>query len=223
MTAAPARRDIDAALKLTGTAGSLVYGAFVAQEDDYRRRRRPPVSPRRASRCRCTHARVGYLGTWTDRPLLDRDALVNAIDYELTPNEVARRRSRLHPLRYRRGRRRARDGYEAWLQADLNRSAPLTHTLKLLYIDDQFDMNDLGYMERNSLRQVEWDTNRRVVGTARAAASAARRSGCICYYRENDDGRAPAVAAAAVARRAVRQRLARLRGAALHHRAASTT
>ncbi len=31
-----ASSDIDAAFKLTGTTGSVVYGGFVAQEDDYR-------------------------------------------------------------------------------------------------------------------------------------------------------------------------------------------
>ena len=53
-------------------------------------------------------------------------------------------------------------GYEAWLQADFNRSAPITHTLKALHVDDGFDLNDLGYMERNALEQIEWETNRRV-------------------------------------------------------------
>ena len=32
-------------------------------------------------------ARIGYLGTWTDHPFLDRDALINAVDFELTPND----------------------------------------------------------------------------------------------------------------------------------------
>ncbi len=52
------------------------------------------------------------------------------------------------------------------------------HTLKLLYIDDTFDMNDLGYMERNALKQVEWETNHRIASST-AAGSAAKRSGCI--------------------------------------------
>ena len=52
--------DIDAALKLTGTAGSLVYGAFVAQEDEY-----DQDLGRRFAAARLAlpfeHARLGYL------------------------------------------------------------------------------------------------------------------------------------------------------------------
>ncbi len=81
-----ASSDIDAALKLTGTAGQVVYGGFVAQEDEYRNGPGRLFAATRVA-LPMQHARVGYLGTWTDRPDLDRDALVNAVDYELAPSE----------------------------------------------------------------------------------------------------------------------------------------
>jgi hypothetical protein len=118
--------------------------------------------------------------------MLDRDALLNAVDYEFKPNDWWRLsgqviRSDIDTAGVRT------DGYESWLQVDMNRSSPLTHSLKLLYIDDRFDMNDLGYMERNSLRQVEWETNRRI-----ASADGERISGetqrLYLLYKENDDG-----------------------------------
>ena len=131
-------------------------------------------------------ARVGYLGTWTDHPLLDRDASVNAIDYELTPNDWWRVSGQV--IRSDISQAGAStDGYQAWLQTDFNRSAPLTHTLKLLYIDDRFDLNDLGYMERNSLRQVEWETNRRIVGAADPRINGESQR-LYAYYRENELG-----------------------------------
>ncbi|NJO13548.1 MAG: hypothetical protein HC872_08875, partial [Gammaproteobacteria bacterium] len=78
-------------------------------------------------------------------------------------------------------------GYESWLRADLNRSGPLSHTLTLLSIDDRFEMDDLGFLERNSLRQAEWETNRRV-----AAEEGSRVSGetqrLYLQYRENTAG-----------------------------------
>ena len=209
--------DIDVALKLTGTANSLVYGAFVAQERDYRDDFGRLFAAARVA-LPLEHARVGYLGTWTDHPLLDRDALGERDRLRADAERlVARRRGRSSAPTSSAGRRASTDGYEAWLQTDFNRSAPLTHTLKLLYIDDQFDLNDLGYMERNSLRQVEWETNRRVVGAADGRASTARRQRLYAYYRENERRSAPAVAPAAVARRAVREQLACVRGAALPH------
>src|SRR5690606_29764026 len=123
-------------------------------------------------------ARLGYLTTWTDHPLLDRAALLNAAPFEITPDEFRRvlgelpradigsagmHLRSLSPAEPYRNERRAH-GYQAWLQIDANRSAPIAHTLKALYIDDAFDMNALGYMERNALKHLEWETNRRVAG-----------------------------------------------------------
>ena len=177
--------DIDVAFKLTGTANSLIYGAFMAQERDYRDDFGRLFSAARVA-LPFERARVGYLGTWTDHPLLDRDASVNAIDYELTPNDWWRVSGQV--IRSDISQAGAStDGYQAWLQTDFNRSAPLTHTLKLLYIDDRFDLNDLGYMERNSLRQVEWETNRRSVGAADPRINGESQR-LYAYYRENELG-----------------------------------
>lgn len=195
-----ASADIDAALKLTGTAGSLVYGGFVVQEDDYRNGPGRMFAAMRLARP-MDRARVGYLGTYTDRPFLDRDALVNSLDYELAPSGDWRLSGQLirsdigtsgfgllngqdrgtAPLRFEYDTH----GYQTWLQADFNRSSPLTHTLKLLYIDDTFDLNDLGYMERNALKQVEWETNHRVTGAGRVSGETQR---LYTFYRENTDG-----------------------------------
>jgi hypothetical protein len=189
--------DIDVALKLTGTAHSLVYGAFLAQEADYHDDVGRLFAATRVA-LPLEHARVGYLGTWTDHPFLDRDALVNALDYEVTPNDRWRVAGQVirsdighaglgvSPFAVQRSPPNT-SGYEAWLQTDFNRAAPLSHTLKLLYIDDKFDLNDLGYMERNSLRQVEWETNRRVPG-AREGRISGESQRLYAYYRQNVEG-----------------------------------
>lgn len=189
--------DIDVAVKLTGTARSLVYGAFLAQESDYREDVGRVFAATRVA-LPLERARIGYLGTWSDHPFLDRDALINAVDFELTPNDWWRvsgqaiRSDIGHAgvgsaaLGVQRSEPDT-NGYEAWLQTDFNRSSPLTHTLKLLYIDDRFDLNDLGYMERNSLRQLEWETNRRVGGTREGRINAETQR-LYTYYRENAEG-----------------------------------
>ena len=137
--------------------------------------------------------------TWTDHPLLDRDALINAVDFEATPSgslrfsgqmirsDISQSGMNLNPGSTDPQTDGRMHGYEAWLQADFNRSAPITHTLKALHIDDRFDLNDLGYMERNALEQLEWETNRRV-----AAVDGGRVNGEVqrlyAYYRENTAG-----------------------------------
>ncbi len=176
--------DIDAALKISGSAGSLDYGAFAAQEDEYEDDTGRLFT---AARLRWTlpAGRIGYLGSWTDRPFLERRAAVNTLDYELTPNDwwrvagqVSRSDIETDGL--------DDEGHQAWLQVDFNRSAPLSHSLTLLYIDDEFDLNDLGYMERNSLRQAQWATLRRIVKDSGRVSGESQQ--LTLQYRENDAG-----------------------------------
>lgn len=185
---------IDAAVKLTGTIGSLSYGAFAAQEEDYAQEFGRLFTATRLA-LSVPLGRIGYLGSWTEHPLLDRNALVNALDYDFTPNDwwriagqVIRSDIDINGAGTGSGTGTGGDGHEAWLQTDLNRSGSLTHTLKLLYIDDRFDMNDLGYLERNSLRQAEWDTNRRLASLSGSDRVSGETQRLYLVYRENNGG-----------------------------------
>ena len=176
--------DIDAALKVSGSEGSFDYGAFAAQEADYEEDIGRLFT---AARLRLTlpAGRVGYLGSWTDRPFLERRAAVNALDYDLTPNDWWRFAGQVIRSDIDTDESRS-DGYQAWVQTDFNRSAPLAHTLTLLYIDENFDLNDLGYMERNSLRQAEWVTLRRLANPEGRISGETQELHLL--YRENDAG-----------------------------------
>ena len=175
--------DIDAAVKVAGSSGSLVYGAFAAQEERY-----SEDIGRRFIAARVAlpsdRYRIGYLSTWTERPYFDRTAFVNALDYEVTATE----QFRLSGQFIRSDIDQSQDataGYQAWLQADIG-SGSLNHSFKLLHIDDRFDLNDLGYMERNSLDQVAWQTQRRIAGSPESSLSGQTQT-FAGYYRENAD------------------------------------
>jgi hypothetical protein len=178
--------DIDAALKLSGTRGALVYGAFVAQEDDYTDDFGRLFAATRLS-LPFERLRIGHLATWTEHPLLNRDALVNAVDYEFKSAESWRLSGQVIRSDIDANEITS-SGYETWLQADFNRYALLKHSLKLLYIDAQFDMNDLGYMERNALRQVEWETNRSVSSANPASRVSGETQRLYLVYKENAAG-----------------------------------
>lgn len=177
--------DIDAALKLTGEARGVRYGFFGAQEEDY-----SDDVGRRFAAARIIvpqhDQRVGFLSTWTERPFFDRQAFVNELDYEYTGDpwwRVAAQAARADIDAA--GTQDA--GYLSSLRVDMNRSGAFTHSLGLLYIDDEYDMNDLGYMERNALRQVEWDSIwRRSPGTSTVLSGVLDK--VYAYYRENADG-----------------------------------
>lgn len=178
--------DIDAGLKLTGTAGRWVYGAFAAQEDDHQAGIGRSFAATRLSLPLET-LRVGHLATYTQRPALQRDALVNALDLELTPADSWRIAAQ--------GVRSDIDvadagtsGYLAWAELDIDRTAPLTHSLKWLYADERFDLNDMGYLERNSLRQVEWETRRRIASERDRDRVSGETQRLYVQYRENMDG-----------------------------------
>jgi hypothetical protein len=178
--------DIDAAVKLTGTTGSLTYGAFVAQEDDFGQDIGRRFAATRLS-LPFDHVRIGHLATWAERPALDRDALVNAVDFEVSPSDWWRVSGQVVRSDIDQSSVRT-NGYETWMQADFNRASPLTHTLKLLHIDRDFDMNDLGYMERSSLQQAEWETFRRVAADSNESRVSGETQRLYLAYRENLDG-----------------------------------
>jgi len=195
--------DIDGALRVSGSTGSLIYGAFVAQEEGYEHDEGRLFTALRLV-LPLEQARLGYLATWTDRPALDRDALINAVDFELAPGEDWRIAGQLIrsdigtaglggsslSMSLAGAPRRSlvnTSGYEGWLQADFSQSASLRHTFKVLHIDERFDMNDLGYMERNALKQAEWDISRRVADPLSSAASGETQR-LYAIYRENSLG-----------------------------------
>jgi len=178
--------DIDAAVKLTGSAGKLAYGVLAAQEEGYKDDFGRLFTAARVA-ANLSGMRLGYLGSWTDRPLLTRTAAVNALDYELATS----RDWRLSGQVIRSDITTEGDaeaGYSSWLQADLNRSDPLSHTVKLMYADERFDLNDLGYMERNALRRAEWITNRQVAATGESGRVAGELQTVRIVYQENIDG-----------------------------------
>jgi len=178
--------DIDAAVKFTGATDRLSYGAFAAQEEDYSAGVGRLFAATRVA-VPLPQARLGHLASWTDRPLLERSALINAVDAEVTPNDWWRLAGQV--IRSDIDQQGVQtEGYEAWLQADLNRSGALSHSLTLLSIDDRFEMDDLGFLERNSLRQVEWETNRRLATQDSTKRVSGETQRLYLQYRENTNG-----------------------------------
>ena len=80
--------DIDGAVKLNGNVGRLDYGVLSAVESDY-----GDDLGRAFAGTRLRYASgpvtLGYLGTWVDRPFLDRTAQVHSADVDLAPEPAA--------------------------------------------------------------------------------------------------------------------------------------
>ncbi len=175
--------EIDAALKLTGNVGNASYGVFAAQEDDYDQDVGRLFSAARFM-LPTSVGRFGYLSTWTDRPYLDRQASVNAMDFDLANNAAFRTAGQIVRSSISMGPDQS-SGYLAWVQQDINRSKPLNFSLRALFIDRDFDMNDMGYLERNSLRQYEAIIDNKRPSTM--AGIEAVQDNLIIQYRQNAD------------------------------------
>jgi Domain of unknown function (DUF5916) len=178
--------DIDAALKLNGSAGRVVYGAFAAMEDQYADDTGRLFAATRLS-LPLDGFRLGHLATFADRPFLERQALVNALDYELHPegrwrwsgqfirSDIDVAGARTH-------------GYQVWLQTDFDQTPVLTHSLKLQQVDEQFEMDDLGYLVRNDLRHAAWESRWSRAGFAEDSRLAGETYQFNLAYRENMAG-----------------------------------
>jgi len=148
--------DIDAALKVTGSARGLSYGALGAVESDhaddlgrayYAQRLSYPVGP----------WTLGYVATWADRPLLDRNALVQAADLEYRPSEVVHLDAQVIFSDVSDSGADTR-GTGAWLRLDLAPPGPMRHQLELAHFDRTLDFNDLGFLPRANYNELEWTT-----------------------------------------------------------------
>ncbi|MBD8528022.1 DUF5916 domain-containing protein [Pseudomarimonas arenosa] len=148
--------DIHAAVKGNGSLGQLNYGVFAAQEDG--------VAGRDYALLRSTYGgeqlTLGLTQSHTRRPFLDRSADVTAVDARWTPNN----QWLLRPLIIHSDSETAglgQDGYAGGLSVDWDMPGPWRQQYFALYSDDSFELNDLGYQQRNDFRYFEWESGYR--------------------------------------------------------------
>ena len=142
--------DIDAAVKLNGSFGRVNVGVLAASESGsagrtfYIGRLQYPVSPELS---------VGYLGSLTERPFLERSAMVQAVDVKWKPNEMLAFTGQVLGSSVKTGATRV-NGSGAWFKATLAPSANWNHELELTHFDSELNFNDIGYQRRASVNTV---------------------------------------------------------------------
>lgn len=147
--------DILGAAKYTSTIGATDFGAFAALEDDS-----DDAEGRRyfvgRVRQRANKLAYGYLGTFTDRPAIDRQAQVHALDFDWLRDDGWRLRGMaIGSLIDAPG---ARDGAAAHAIVNYDRGAIVSHESSLTWFDRNFDINDLGFLERRNLQRARSET-----------------------------------------------------------------
>jgi hypothetical protein len=148
--------DITAALKLNGSIGSAKYGVFSADEA--------------GEAGRSFHAlrlvqdfqdqNLGMMLTRVDRPFLDREATVLGVDHNWRPTPRWNLRSRLFGSRIEQGGARSSD-VGATLWADYEMDHGWRQQWIAMHFGDELEINDGGYLARNSVNYLHWQVSRR--------------------------------------------------------------
>ncbi|MCF7223315.1 DUF5916 domain-containing protein [Marilutibacter chinensis] len=141
--------DINAALKLNGSFGNVSYGVMAAVEDDaagrdfYAARLLYPVSER---------LNIGWLGTFVDRPFLDRSARVNELDMLWRPTDTLLFNAQwLGTSVDQQGLEYDDTGY--WLRMNWTPTSAWAYRLEATHFGRDLNFNDLGFMRRNNLSE----------------------------------------------------------------------
>jgi hypothetical protein len=143
--------DIDLALKANGSWGALGYGVFAATEDGEAGR------DSAVGRLLWEAGRelgIGWLGTRVERPFLDRTADVQAADVRWQAGESLLVNAQVLGSRVEQAGRE-RSGSGGWVRANWNPSAAWRYELEATHFGQGLDFNDLGFMRRGSLNELE--------------------------------------------------------------------
>ena len=150
--------NIEGAVKIIGSEGFINYGVFAAKESDEVGRTfyagRMTVPGNKWS--------VGVLSTYVDRPFMDRTALVNSLDYDISIGESWRWNGQLMGSRISE-RADKTSGYAFLTSLDYTVSKDQHYNMEVSRYDNKFDMNDMGFLQRNDLEQLsfngDWQVN----------------------------------------------------------------
>ena len=148
--------DIVGALKLNGSLGAAKYGVFAADERGDAGR---TFAAARAVRD-FEKQNLGWMATWVDRPLLDREATVLGIDHNWRPTNRLNVRTRLLGSQIDEAGETLRgDGATVW--ADYEMDKGWRQQVIAMHFGNGLEINDAGYLSRNSLNYIHYQVNRR--------------------------------------------------------------
>jgi hypothetical protein len=148
--------DIVGALKLNGSLGATKYGLFAADEAE--------AAGRTFGALRLTRdfskQNVGLMATQVKRPFLDRTATVLGVDHNWRPNASWNIRTRVFGSDIDQAGESVRDtGASLW--ADYEMDHGWRQQFMAMHFGNDLQINDAGYLARNSTNYVHWELKRR--------------------------------------------------------------
>jgi hypothetical protein len=148
--------SIDAAVKVNGSVGGTSYGLLAADEDG--------EAGRSFGAARLVHdfgtQSLGLMLTSVDHPWLDRDAHVIGIDDHWRPTPQLTVAANVVGSDIAQDGRHSR-GSGGTLLVDLDHGGGWREQWAAMHFNDQFQVNDFGYLERNAMNYVHWEVRKR--------------------------------------------------------------
>jgi len=135
--------DIDYAVRYSQQGESLDFGFLGASEADENFSRGKDFYSVRL-RTKVDDLTIGYLGTHVHRPVIDRTAQVNSMDFDYRPSSVLRLNGLLVHSKVE-----DKNGYGFDFGLGYDPDKTRRFGFGLYYFDENLDVNDMGYLNRN--------------------------------------------------------------------------
>lgn len=141
--------DIDGAVKAIGSAGSVDYGVLMAQEAN--EEGRTFLGGRLFYPAKTWS--LGTVTTYTDRPFLDRTALVNSLDYEIEPGNLWRVQGQFLTSNIDEPSEDISD-FGAWYRFYYTPDDAWHLQMDMSHWGEDLDISDMGYIMRTNLEEL---------------------------------------------------------------------
>lgn len=174
--------DVTAAAKVNGSFGDLHYGLFAANEGGAAGR---DFQAARVARELGAHG-IGAMVTRVERPFLDREAEVYAVDHRWGNDEWNIRTTAVLSSVLDDGRRVDDSGVQ--MRVDRDHGNGWRQQLFLLHLGDQLQLNDFGFLERNDYNYARYDLAKRITDLPDDSPYASHDWHFALSRRENDSG-----------------------------------
>lgn len=175
--------DITAALKLNGSIGATKYGVFAADERHEVGRSFGALRVVRDFK----KQNLGLMVTQVERPFLDREATVLGVDHNWRPTARWNIRTRLIGSDIEHADETER-GTGATIWADYEMDAGWRQQWIGMHFGNDLQINDAGYLSRNSLNYAHWQVNRRFTELADSSRYASKDWRARVSSTHNDHG-----------------------------------
>lgn len=179
--------DIDAAIKYTDNRNNTSYGLFAASESSgsgYKGR------DYYAGRFiyRTNEQTFGLISTYTNRPDIDRHALVASADHEYRWNDQLTLNSQLIMTDIDQ-LSDSKKGWGGYFQLNHQISSNSQQQFEISHYDRKFDIQDFGYLPRNNLNTLQYSSSFRLNNFSTTNTLQESALSLSANFKRNDDGK----------------------------------